>query len=309
VPRSNRFLDLVQVLFPTFQSFLFLTSGSLIAALSFVLFFAPSNIAPGGTTGIVLIITRYLNVPAGLTFLTLNIPLVTLGFFQLGRFKFLAKTAYVVLLNNLMIDVFSLWLPTQGLSEDILLNTLYGAVGSGIGYGLLLRAGGNIGGTGILSRVFQLRSGLPMSQVYIFTDGSIILALGLVFGWENALYSMLALFLNGLSLDYVLEGPNVLRMIFIVTEHPQTISEALRERLLVGVTQWEGAGTHSNRSKTILLCTVPRSDSELVKSIVLEFDQQAFVVVGQAGSRAGGLIKAKEFSKLKKQQAQTKLER
>jgi len=286
--------------FVNVQAFVSLTLGALIMALTFVLFFAPTNIAPGGVTGIVLIITNYFPFPAGLTFLTLNIPLLVLGFYQLGRFKFLVKTAYVVLISNLMVDVFALWLPAQGLSEDVLLNALYGAVGSGVGYGLILRSGGNSGGTGVLSRVIQLKTSLPMSQIYLFTDGAIILALGLVFGWENALYSMIALFLSGIATDYVLEGPNVLRMVFIVTEHPQVISEALRERLWVGVTQWEGAGTHSKRSKTILLCTVPRSDSELVKSIVLEFDERAFVVVGQAGSRAGGLIKAKELARLKK---------
>lgn len=288
-----RLSGLQKAIFPDFQSFLLLTGGALVAALTFVLFFAPSNIAPGGTSGIVLIITHYVNFPAGLTFLALNIPLVTLGFFQLGRFKFLAKTAYVVLLNNLMIDVFSFYLPTQGLSEDILLNTLYGALGSGLGYGLILRASGNIGGTGILSRVIQLKTSLPMSQVYVFTDGGIILALGLVFGWENALYSFLALFLNGIIIDYVLEGPNIIRTIFIVTEAPQAIAEAITERLLVGVTQWQGKGSYSKRNKTVLLCTVPRADVEPVKDIVLEYDQEAFVVVGQAGSRSGGFIKAK----------------
>lgn len=297
--KSLRFSVLRDAAFVNAQAFVSLTLGALIMALTFVLFFAPTNIAPGGVTGIVLIITNYISFPAGLTFLTLNIPLLILGFYQLGRFKFLVKTAYVVLISNLMVDVFALWLPAQGLSEDVLLNALYGAVGSGVGYGLILRAGGNSGGTGVLSRVIQLKTSLPMSQIYLFTDGAIILALGLVFGWENALYSMIALFLSGIATDYVLEGPNVLRMVFIVTEHPQAISEALHERLWVGVTQWDGVGTHSKRSKTILLCTVPRSDSELVKSIVLEFDDRAFVVVGQAGSRAGGLIKAKELAKLK----------
>lgn len=289
-----------RAIFANSQSLIMLTLGSLIMAATFVLFFAPTNIAPGGITGIVLIITNYLPLPAGLTFLTLNIPLLILGFYTLGRFKFLTRTAYVVLISNLMVDVFASWLPAQGLSDDVLLNALYGAVGSGVGFGLILRAGGNSGGTGVLSRVIQLRTSLPISQIYVFTDGFIIVLLGLVFGWENALYSMLALFVSGIATDYILEGPNVLRMVFIVTEKPENVAEAIRNKLYVGVTKWAGQGTYSKKDKAILLCTVPRSDAEAVKSLVLEYDEFAFVVIAQAGSRSGGVIKPQELEKVQK---------
>jgi uncharacterized membrane-anchored protein YitT (DUF2179 family) len=287
--------ELRHMIFPNLQSFFTLTIGALVTALTFVLFFEPTNIAPGGISGLVLVTTHFLPLPEGVTFFMFNIPLLILGFFNLGRFRFLIRTAYVVLVSNTMVDLLDVYLPDAGLSADVLLNTLYGGVGSGIGFGLVLRAGGNSGGTGVLSRVIQLRTSLPLSQIYLFTDGFVILAIGLVFGWENALYSMLALFISGIATDYILEGPNVLRMVFIVTENPEPIASVIRERLYVGITRWEGQGTYSQREKSILFCTVPRSDTETVKALVLEQDPTAFMVVGQAGSRSGGLLKQKEL--------------
>lgn len=282
-------------LFPNIQAFISLTLGALISALTFVLFFEPTSIAPGGVTGLVLVVTNYIRLSEGITFFLLNIPLLLIGFFSLGRFRFLLRTAYVVLVSNSMIDIFDLFLPDAGLSADVLLNALYGGLGSGIGFGLILRAGGNSGGTGILSRVIQLRTSLPLSQIYLFTDGSVILALGLVFGWENALYSMLALFISGIATDYVLEGPNVLRRVFIITEKPVDIAEAIHVQLHVGVAQWQGQGTYSRRDKSILLCTVPRADTEAMKTLVLECDPAAFVVMAQAANRSGGLVKPQEY--------------
>ena len=287
--------ELRRMTFPNVQAFFTLTLGALVTALTFVLFFEPTHIAPGGISGLVLVTTQFLPFSEGTTFFMFNIPLLIIGFFNLGRFRFLIRTAYVVLVSNTMVDLLDIYLPDAGLSADVLLNTLYGGVGSGIGFGLVLRAGGNSGGTGILSRVIQLKTSLPLSQIYLFTDGFVILALGIVFGWENALYSMLALFISGIATDYVLEGPNVLRMVFIVTENPEAIARVIRERLYVGITRWEGQGTYSQKEKTILMCTVPRSDTETVKALVLEQDVTAFIVVGQAGSRSGGLLKQREL--------------
>jgi uncharacterized membrane-anchored protein YitT (DUF2179 family) len=271
-------------------NYLLLTAGAVILAINFDIFLTPAKVAPGGVSGIAIIVNKFTGWPPGLTMLVLNIPLIILGFYKLGRFRFLVRTVYVVLVYNLGVDVLAPWLPPAGITHDILLNTLYGGVVGGLGYGLIFRGQGTSAGTGILSRVLQLKTGIPVSQVYIFTDGGVILALGLVFGWDNALYALIMLFVWGLAADYVLEGPSVVRTAFIVTDAPQTVARILLDRLGVGVTAWTGRGMFTQMDHTVLFCTVSRPDVGGLKSAVAEVDPQAFVVIGQGHQARGGVL-------------------
>ncbi|GAB4533377.1 MAG: YitT family protein [Anaerolineae bacterium] len=275
----------------TLYTYLLLTVGALILAINFDIFLAPAKVAPGGVSGVSIIINRFTGWPQGLIMLVLNIPLVILGFYHLGRFRFLVRTLYVVLIYSLGVDLLVRWLPPAGITDDLLLNALYGGVLGGLGYGLVFRGRGTSAGTGILGRVLQLKTGIPVSQIYIFTDGGVILALGLVFGWENALYALLMLFVWGLATDYVLEGPSVVRTAFIVTDSPQQVAQMLLNRLSVGVTAWTGRGMFTETEHAVLFCTVSRPDVEGLRSAVAEADPHAFVVVGQAHQASGGVLR------------------
>ena len=276
--------------FSNWQNFFFLTLGAIIMAFGFRLFFYPNNIAPGGVSGLSLILLKYIPMNPGLLLQIMNIPLLILGFYNLGRFKFLIRTTYVVLVMNAAIDLFGLVLPAAGISEDLLLNSLFGGVASGIGFGMVLRAQGNSGGTGVLSRVLQLKTGWPISQIYIITDGTIILLLGFFFGWENALYSMVALFVAGLATDYALEGPSIVRMVMIVTKMPKEVAAELHTTLRIGVTKWDSEGTFNKESSHVLMCTVMRSDVDRLSDLVAMVDSKAFVVVVHGHNARGGIL-------------------
>lgn len=276
--------------FSNWQNFFFLSLGAIIMAFGFRVFFYPNNVAPGGISGLSLIVLKYFPMSPGLLLQIMNVPLLILGFYNLGRFKFLIRTTYVVFLSNIFIDLFGFVTPQGGISEDLLLNGIFGGVASGIGFGMVLRAQGNSGGTGVLSRVLQLKTGWPISQIYIITDGTIILLLGLFFGWENALYSMVALFVSGLATDYALEGPSIVRMVMIVTKNPASVAGELHDKLRIGVTRWDSEGTFRSESNNVLMCTVMRSDVDRLSDIVAEVDPKAFVVVAQGHNARGGIL-------------------
>lgn len=161
----------------------------------------------------------------------------------------------------------------------------------GIGYGLIIRGRGMTSGTGIISRVVQLRTGIPVSQLYILIDGGVILLMGFTFGWANALYAAIMLFVWGLATDYVLEGPSIVRVVFIVTDKPEAVGDILMSRLGVGVTRWQGEGMYSRAEHTVLFCTVTRPDVELLRSAVQEIDDDAFIVIGQGHQATGGVLR------------------
>jgi uncharacterized membrane-anchored protein YitT (DUF2179 family) len=268
-----------------------LVVGALIAALAYSLFLVPFNIAAGGVGGISIIINSFTGWPIGTLYLILNIPLLVLGYYHLGGWSFLWRTVLAVVIFSLSIDIFSarlpMWLDTYPLTDDVLINAIYGGILGGIGAGMLYRSGGTLGGTSIVGRIVQRKTGAPLSQIYIYTDGVIIFVAGLVFGWELALYAALTLFLNGVASDYTLEGPSVVRSVTIITDHPDSVSKALLNGLGRGVSYWGITGAYTGRHHSMLMCTVYRSQVTSLRQIIAEVDGEAFVVIGTAQQALG----------------------
>jgi uncharacterized membrane-anchored protein YitT (DUF2179 family) len=273
------------------KNFFLLTAGGIILAITLNVFLAPAKLAPGGVMGIAVIVNAFTGWSLGLIMLALNIPLLVLGFYNLGRFNFLINTLYVVLVYSICADLAAAWLPQHGITDDLLLNTIFGGVVGGIGSGLVYRGNGTSGGTGVLARVIQLRTGLPVSQVYLFTDGAVVLVAAMLFGWEIGLYSLITLFVWGVVVDYVLEGPSVVRTAFIITDQPNEVSRAVLERLHLGVTAWQAHGMFTEEKHAFLFCTVSRSDVNTLRNIILAQDPDAFVVIGHGHQAIGGMIR------------------
>ncbi|MBX7233813.1 MAG: YitT family protein [Caldilineales bacterium] len=275
----------------TRRSFLLLTLAAVIQAFNFRLFLAPSNIAPGGVSGLTLIIHHYTGWAEGRTILLLSLPLLLLGFLYLGRWRFLFSSFYVTFLYTMGVDFLAPWLAPGGITDERLLQAIFGGVVGGIAAGLALRGNGLFVGTTIISRVLQLRTGIPITQMFILIDGGIIFAMGLVFGWENALYSLVMLFIWGVATDYVLEGPSVVRTVVIVTNSPEVVAHAIFERLGVGVTSWPGQGMFTHERHTVMYCTINRPDVSRLRQAILEVDPHAFVVIGQGHQASGGVLR------------------
>ncbi len=272
-------------------SLLVLILGALIAALSYSLFLVPFNIAAGGVGGISIIINHFTGWPIGTLYLIMNVPLLVLGYFSLGGWSFLWRTVVAVIVFSIAVDIFVAGLPTwleqYPLTDDVLINAIYGGILGGVGAGMLYRSGGTLGGTSIIGRILQKKTGAPLSQVYLYTDGLIILMGGLVFGWEIALYATLTLFLNGLATDYTLEGPSVVRTVTIITDRPEEVSQALITGLGRGVSYWDITGAYTGRAHSMLMCTIYRSQVMPLRQIVATVDREAFVVIGTAHQALG----------------------
>ena len=279
-------LDLRRVI----PDYFLLTIGAIILAVNFDIFLQPFNIAPGGVSGMAIIINEFTGWLPGLTMLVLTIPMLVLGFYYLGRFRFLIRAFYVTLIFSLGVDVLALFIP-PGITEDLLLNALYGGIVGGIGIGCIYRGGTSPAGTSVISRVLNLKTGIPNSQVFMLIDGGVILVAGGVFGWEMAMYAFVTLFVWGLVADYVLEGPSTVRTVFIVTDESENVSQTLLNRMGVGLTAWPGKGMFSKTEHMTLFCAVNRPDVRTLTAIVNQADPKAFVVVMQGHQARGGRLR------------------
>jgi uncharacterized membrane-anchored protein YitT (DUF2179 family) len=273
------------------RNLLLLTIGTLVAALGFSLFQVPYNLAAGGIAGVSIFINYFTGWPVGMLTLILNVPLLVLGYFYLGRWPFVMRTALAVIIFSVATDLFILYLPglvaSYPLTDDILLSAVYAGLVGGIGGGLVYRSGSTIGGTGIIGRILQHKTGIPLSQIYLYTDGIIVLTAGAIFGWEVALYALLTLFLAGIASDYTLEGPSSVRTATIITNRGDTVSRALMEGLGRGSSQWQITGSYTGESHTMLTCTIYRPQVNDLKRIIAQVDPQAFVTIGVAHQALG----------------------
>jgi uncharacterized membrane-anchored protein YitT (DUF2179 family) len=277
---------------PTFswetgRDFLFIGAGALLQALALNLFFVPARLASGGISGIAQIVNAYTGWPIGVMIFLGNIPLFLLGWRYLGGRRFILRTAYAIAALSFLTDFLARFLPARGLTPDILLNALYGGVVSGIGFGLVYRGRGTSGGSDILARILNHWRGISIAQSYMMLDSFVILAAGLSFSWENAMYSLVTLFISGIAAERALEGENVVRTALIITAHPEQITQYILYDMERGVTLLPATGAYTGVGRTVLYTVISRAEVAQLKSIVNDVDPQAFMVIGQANEALG----------------------
>lgn len=274
---------------PSIRDFTLVVSGALMQAVGLRLFLVPAELASGGISGIAQLINHYTHWPIGLMVFIGNIPLFLLGWRMLGGRRFAMRTAVAIVAHSFFIEAV-LWLPffpQNGLTNDLVLNSLYGAVVSGIGYGLVYRGQGTSGGSDILARILNRWRGISMTQSYLMTDVVVILSAGFVFGWDKALYAIITLYVSGLVVDSTLEGAGTVRTAMIVTNRMEAIYDRILHEMERGVTLLHGTGAYTMDPRPVMYCVITRSEVQQLKTIVHEADPEAFMVIGQAHEALG----------------------
>ena len=273
--------------YPTLRDFSLITLGTLLQALGMRLFLIPANLAPGGVSGIAQLINFYTDWQIGLMVLIGNIPLFLMGWRFLGGKKFVIRTAWAVATFSLFLDLLTYFIPAAGITDDILLNSLYGALVCGIGFGIVYRGQGTSGGSDILARILNRWRGIPITQSYMIVDTAVIIAAGFIFGWKEALYALITLYVSGIVTETAAQGAQVVRTALIITQKPERVADEILNSLARGVTMLHGKGGYTKTERTVLYCVVTRSETIRLKRLILDIDPDAFMVIGQAHEALG----------------------
>ncbi len=280
--KTKPMLGKISIDFITIKDYLLVLLGALFQALALRIFLIPAQLASGGVSGLSQILNNYTGWPIGIMVLIGNLPILILGWRFLGGPRFAARTAFALITFSILVDVPMDFLPGNGLTDDLILNSLYGGVISGIGFGLVYRGRGTSGGSDVLARILSHWKGIPVSQSYLMTDALIIILAGLAFSWENALYALVMLYVSGIAAESISQGSNILRTGMIITANPDPIKDEIFHRLRRGVTIMDVRGGYSGEEKTILLCVVTRAEIPHLKALTRELDPRAFIIIGQA---------------------------
>lgn len=271
----------------TVRAYLFILVGSLVQALAMRLFLIPAELVSGGISGGAQLINHYTYWPIGVMVFIGNAPLFILGWRFLGGPRFALRTAVAVTSFSLLTDLLAYFLPKQGLTDDIVLNTIYGGLMLGVGLGIVYRGQGTSGGSDILGRILNNRLHISISQAYLLTDSLVVLLAGFTFGWTKALYGLVMIYVSGLAAELSSEGTDVFRTALIVTNRSQEVSQSILTVLERGVTILPGTGGYTGAERPVLYCVVTRAEVNQLKALVREADPAAFMVIGQAHEALG----------------------
>lgn len=262
--------------------------GAIIYAAGVSLFLDPHGIAPGGLTGIAIILNEVVHWDTGMLVLLMNIPLLIVGWLKFGR-DFLISTIFVTVTSSLLMTAISKLLGEFILSNDVLICAIAGGILMGIGMGVIFRMGGSTAGTDIIiklvrQKVRYLTSGTISNIIDVFV---VILAAVVYHDFDIALYSTVAAFVNAFVLNKVLYGTDTARLVYVVSDIPDQIAKRLLEELEVGVTFIHGVGAWSGEDKKVIMCVIKRRVFPEVKRIVREEDRKAFFIVSSANEIYG----------------------
>ncbi len=264
-----------------------LTLGSVIFATGVACFLDPNSIAPGGISGVAIIITKFVDViPTGTLIALINVPILLVGTIKFG-FRFLASTMYAVLVSSVAVDTIG-WL-VGPLTDNLLLAAVGGAVLVGTGVGLVFRTGATTGGTDVIVKLLRTKfRHLPTGLVFGFVDGCVCLTSGIVFkNIEVMIYAGIALMLQSMIMNKVLYGGDGARMIYVISPKNSEIAERLMNEVDVGATFVHGNGAYTGKDFEVLMVVMRAKLLPQARDVVKQVDDKAFMIVTNATSVFG----------------------
>ena len=284
------------------KSFLFLTFGSILADFSINVFFTPIMLTTGGISGVASIIYQLTGqgdfLPLGVIIAILNAPLLILGWIRVG-WKFVYKSFigsafysfFLTITEKPMANWFEKYFNQETINgrPDLLIFCLFGGILFGISTGLILRAGYTTGGTDILAVIIHKKHpNLTIGKVILLID---VLIVGSSFFFyfkvqENVIlitmYSFIAMFLTSQFTDIAIEGLQVSKVAYIISDYEDQIAEEIFEKLDRGATSLSAKGMYSQEKRGMIFCVLPNRQVPMLKEIVQEIDPKAFVIVTEA---------------------------
>ena len=280
-----------------------MTIGSLIFVMAWTSFLIPNGLASGGITGLCTIIQYGTGLPVGLTYPTINILLLVLGFFSLGK-GFGIKTVYVLVLTSILFEVLPMF-PVLEVTNfpDMLLVAIVGAVMESVGIGLIMLQGGSTGGTDIIAMIINKYWPVSVGKVYLYTDIFIITLLLIVpdKGIVDMIYAYVVMLGFSFGIDFVLLGNKSSVQILVFSSKYEQIANHIINDVRRGVTALNSVGWYSQKESKVLLIIARKQQMNEVVSEIKEIDKNAFISVSTAMSVYGeGFEEVKSGLKLKK---------
>lgn len=274
-----------------FARMLTIALGAILMSIGLELFLVPNQILDGGVVGVSIILSHLTGVRLGIFIFILNIPFFFLGYKQIGK-TFALSTLFGITVLSICTSYLH---NIDAITSDLLLSTVFGGIVLGMGVGLVIRNGGSLDGSEILAILFNKATPFSVGEIIMIINLVIFAIAGFIFTWEQAMYSFLAYFIAFKTIDIVIEGLDESKSVYIISDHIEDIGDAIMDRLGRGVTYLHGEGAYTGDNKKVIFTVVTRLEEAKLKSIVEEFDEHAFLALGNVAEVRGGRFKKKDI--------------
>ena len=251
--------------------------GAVIMAISISFFLLPNELSSGGFSGIATIFYYKLNIPVGITIILLNLPLFLFSGFKIGK-SFFVKSIVGTVGLSFFIEIFEKY---GALTNDKILACIYGGILTGIGTAIILKSNSSTGGSELLSIIIKkYNKKFEIGTLITIVDFIIVILNAVILGKiEICLYSLIAIYILGFMIDIVFEGIFFTKLLIIISDKNEVISKEIQEKIGRGVTGLYGRGMYREDDKLITICAIQRRDISDVKKIILNIDNNAFVII------------------------------
>lgn len=257
--------------------------GAFIYAFGVNYFFVANKLADGGIAGISVILHYLFNFNISTTYLVLNVPLVIMGYKLIGG-KFIVKTFYGTAMTSLAFRVFQNYL---GPMDDKLIASIFGGLIIGIGLGTIFVGGGSSGGADILVKILNKYFDIPVGKAFLALDSFVLSALGILFGRDIFMYTLVGLFISTKAIDFIQDGVDKAKALMIISDKSEEIKNEIMKQTGRGVTIINARGGYTNDNKEVLYCILGRYEVTTVKRIVKNIDRKAFMSISEVSEVLG----------------------
>jgi len=255
--------------------------GSLLVAISLNFFLINANVYASGFAGAAQLASSlfedYSNfsISTGILLLIFNIPVFILGWYKVGK-GFTIYSIISVIFATIFLEI----LPVISVSDDIILNAVIGGVIAGVGVGLSLKLGASTGGMDIVAMFLSRLQDKPIGTYFLILNGVIIVMAGILYEPENALYTMLALYITTAVIDMIhTRHEKVTAM--IVTVKADELQHAIHQKMVRGITIIPVKGAYTKEDKNMMYLVITRYELYDLETIIKEVDPNAFTNIVQ----------------------------
>lgn len=262
------------------KTYIIITVAAFVYAVGISLFIDPNHMAPGGVTGIAIMLNRLTPVSTGTWIFLLNIPILLFAVWQFG-IGLTISSIYTTLLISIFTNILTRY---DALTHDKLLAALAGGALSAASIGTIFRVGATTGGMDIIVKAIRLKlPHLKTGKIYLIADTTVVALSGLLFrNIDAALYAALSVVCASITMDVVLYGRDEAKLLYIISSRPERIAGRVLADLDIGLTYINGSGAYSGKDKKVILCAMKKPVSPHVEAIVKEEDPDAFMIITSA---------------------------
>lgn len=265
--------------FHTLKEILFIVFGAILMAIGTGSFLLPNQLSSGGFSGIATVLYYFFKIDMSKSIIFLNVPLFIIGLFKLG-WKFILRTVFATTIYSYAIDISNNIIVV----EDRVLASIYGGIVIGIGLAFILKTNTSTGGTDLLALILQNNKiNLKVGNIIAIVDIIVVFLNLIAFrDIEIGLYSAISIFMIGKLIDVIFEGINYCKVLYIISEKYEDLTEIINKELKRGATGLYANGSYSRKNKMVIMCVSKRNELEKIKVIISKVDKDAFLIITDA---------------------------